>query len=68
MCSTPSTPKVENKNTEVIATPTIADAEVTKAGQSARKNAGATARQSIKTTPNGLNSVVQTEKKQLLGL
>ncbi len=67
MCSTPSTPAVAKQNTEVIATPTQADASVTKAGQSARKNAGATAKQSIKTSPNGLNSVVETEKKQLLG-
>jgi hypothetical protein len=67
MCSTPSTPSVSQANTEVIATPTQADASVTKAGETARKNAGATARQSIKTTPTGLNSLVQTEKKQLLG-
>lgn len=67
MCSTPSTPSVSKANTEVVATPTQADASVTKAGESARKNAGATARQSIKTTPTGLNSLVQTEKKQLLG-
>lgn len=67
MCSTPSTPSVSQANTEVVATPTQADASVTKAGESARKNAGATAKQSIKTSPTGLNSLVQTEKKQLLG-
>lgn len=67
MCSTPSVPSVQKADTEVIATPTQADASVTKAGQSVRKNVGATARQNIKTSPNGLNSTVETEKKQLLG-
>ena len=53
--------------TEKIATPTIADASVQKAGSDARRQASASANQNIKTSANGLNDFANTNKKKLLG-
>jgi hypothetical protein len=59
--------KVVQAPVETIATPTIANANVQKAGSDARRQASAAANQNIKTTANGLNDFASTSKKKLLG-
>lgn len=66
MCS-PSIPKTTVKKQPEIATPTMADAEVTKASDNVRKNAKKGANQDIKTTARGLGDEAVTKKKSLLG-
>lgn len=66
MCSTPKIPQTNNKQ-EAIATPTYADASVTKAQASARNKAAALAGRDIKTSSRGLSNEAKTQKKELLG-
>lgn len=68
MCS-PSIPKTTTNTVKQpeIATPTIADATVTKASEATRKNAKKNANQDIKTTARGLGDEAPTKKKSLLG-
>ena len=68
MCSTPKTPKVEETPVETVATPTAADASVTKASAATRNNAAGTAtNRNIKTSARGLLDEPTTKKKGLLG-
>ncbi len=66
MCSTPSMPKVSTKKDE-IATPTPADASVTKAGANAKDKAKALAGRDVVTSPRGLTGVASVQNKKLLG-
>lgn len=52
---------------EPVASPTLADAEVTKASAIERKKAASLAGRNIKTSARGLNDEAQTNKKNLLG-
>ena len=65
MCSTPNIP--ETKPVETIATPTMADASVTKAGTEKRKKVAQNAGRDIKTTARGEMTTAETKKKKLLG-
>ncbi len=67
MCSTPSMPSVQKPKQEPIASPTYADAKVTKAGASARDKAKALAGRDIKTSARGLSGESEKEKTKLLG-
>lgn len=66
MCSTPK-PTVDNKPVETIATPTAADASVTKASANTRNKSASLASRNIKTSARGLTDEVTTTKKGLLG-
>ena len=65
MCSTPSIPS--STKTETIATPTAADASVTKAGAEKRKQIAQNAGRDIKTSVRGETEKANTQKKKLLG-
>ena len=67
MCSTPKTPKVEDTPVETLATPTAADASVSKASNATRNNAAGSADRNIKTSARGLLDEPTTKKKGLLG-
>ena len=67
MCSTPKMPKVDNSIPEQIATPTLADASVTKASAKTRSNASALAKRNVKTSARGLLDDATVQKKGLLG-
>lgn len=66
MCSTPS-PKVETIEPKQVATPTLADASVSKASASTRNKTASLAARNIKTSARGLNDDAITQKKGLLG-
>lgn len=67
MCS-PSIPKVEKaKKQPEIATPTIADATVTKASEKTMQRAANVANSDVKTSSRGLGEEANTKKKNLLG-
>lgn len=66
MCSTPKMPAVSD-NTEVIATPTAADASVTKAKANQRNKAAANNGRDIRTSSRGVSEEAATNKKKLLG-
>ena len=67
MC-TPSMPKTTTpKKQPEIATPTIADASVTKASNKTMSKASNLADKDIKTTSRGLGDEARTKKKSLLG-
>lgn len=66
MCTTPKMPDINTKQ-ETIATPTLADASVTKASAKTRDKASSLANRNIKTSARGLDDDVQTKKKGLLG-
>jgi len=66
MCS-PSMPKVSNKKQPEIATPTIADATVTKASEKTMQKASNLADKDVKTSSRGLGDEAKTKKKNLLG-
>lgn len=66
MCSTPKMPVAETK-TETVATPTLADASVSKASTNSRNKAASTANRNIKTSARGLLDDADTQKKGLLG-
>ena len=65
MCSTPSIPATTI--TETIATPTAADASVTKAGADKRAKVAQNAGRDIKTSVRGELEEANTKKKKLLG-
>lgn len=68
MCSTPKTPKVEEVEPEVLATPTLADASVSKASSNTREKTASFTNRNIKTSARGLlDDEVNTKKKGLLG-
>lgn len=66
MCSTPKMPAVQS-NTETIATPTAADASVTKAKTAQRNKTAANAGRDIRTSARGISEDATTNKKKLLG-
>ena len=66
MCSTPKMPKV-NSETPVIATPTMADADVTKMKKEQRKKTSNNANKDVKTSTRGIEEEANTSKKKLLG-
>lgn len=66
MCSTPKMPAV-NDNPPPVATPTAADASVTKASAKTKSDAAAKANRNIATSSRGLLDDAQTKKKGLLG-
>lgn len=65
MCSTPSMPAT--RKTETIATPTAADASVSKAGAEKRKQVAQNAGRDIKTSVRGETEKANVNKKKLLG-
>ena len=67
MCSTPSMPAVKTQEQPDIASPTYADAAVTKAGAQAKDKVKALAGRDVKTTARGLKSEAEKEKSKLLG-
>nr|DAJ76582.1 MAG TPA: hypothetical protein [Caudoviricetes sp.] len=67
MCSTPSAPKVETTEPKQVATPTLADASVSKASTNTRNKTASLASRNIKTTARGLTDDATTQKKGLLG-
>lgn len=66
MCSTPKMPAVSG-NTEVVATPTAADASVTKAKTAQRNKTAANSGRDIRTSARGISEEATTNKKKLLG-
>ena len=66
MCSTPSMPAAP-KTPEVVATPTMADAAVTKSATAMRNKTATNAGRDIRTAARGLSEAAQTNKKKLLG-
>lgn len=67
MCSTPKMPAAASASTETIATPTAADASVTKAKTAQRNKTAANSGRDIRTTSRGLSEEATTTKKKLLG-
>ena len=67
MCSTPKMPAATETKKETIATPTLADASVSKASAKTRNKASSTANRNIKTSARGLLEDANTQKKGLLG-
>ena len=67
MCSTPKMPAVQTPKQEEIASPTYADAKVTKAGSAAKDKARMLAGRDIKTSTRGLMRDSDKEKTKLLG-
>lgn len=67
MCSTPKTPAVKTQEQPEIATPTQADAAVTKAGAQAKEKTKALAGRDVITSPRGLTGVAAVQNKKLLG-
>ncbi len=59
-------PKVSS-NTPQIATPTLADASVTKSSANTKNKASSLANRNIKTSARGLMDDATTQKKGLLG-
>lgn len=66
MCSTPKMPSV-SKEVETVATPTAADASVTKAKAAERNKTAMNAGRDIRTSARGLSDEATTQKKKLLG-
>lgn len=66
MCSAPKMPSVSTP-TETVATPTAADANVTKAKTAQRNKTAANAGRDIRTSARGLIEEANTTKKKLLG-
>lgn len=67
MCSTPKMPSVQTQQQEEIASPTYADADVTKASSKTREKVRALAGRDIKTSARGLTKESDKEKTKLLG-
>ncbi len=67
MCSTPKMPATNTQPVETIATPTMADANVTKAQKQQRDKVAANSGRDIRTTTRGLTEEATTTKKKLLG-
>lgn len=67
MCS-PKTPAVQTTEAaEPVAAPTIADAQVQKAGHNTRQQQAAMTNRNVKTTALGITEDAATKKKTLLG-
>ncbi len=66
MCSSPKMPAV-SAPTQTVATPTAADASVTKAKTAQRNKTAANSGRDIRTTARGLVEEANTTKKKLLG-
>lgn len=67
MCSPKTPTPAATEATEPIATPTIADADVQKAGTNTRQQKAATINRNIKSTALGVLEDAKTAKKTLLG-
>lgn len=67
MCSTPKPPSVSNDAPQQVATPTLADASVSKASTNTRNKTASLASRNIKTSARGLTDEATTAKKGLLG-
>lgn len=67
MCSTPKMPSTNTTPQPEIATPTYADAKVSKASSATRNKTAALAGRDTKTSPRGLDDSATTKKKELLG-
>ena len=67
MCSTPKMPQVQTQEQPEIASPTYADAKVTKASANTKDRMKALAGRDIKTSARGLTSESDKEKSKLLG-
>lgn len=67
MCSTPKMPEVKNEPAPTVATPTLADANVSKASTNTRNKTASLANRNIKTSARGLLDEATTQKKGLLG-
>lgn len=68
MCSTPKISSASKDTTEqAVATPTLADASVSKASTNTRNKTASLASRNIKTSARGLTDDATTQKKGLLG-
>lgn len=69
MCSTPkvNTKAVDETPVPTVATPTMADASVSKASTNTRNKAASLSARNINTTARGLLDDANTQKKGLLG-
>ena len=67
MCSTPKMPEVQTQKQEEIASPTYADAKVTKASVQVKEKTRLLAGRDIKTSARGLKDDSETQKTKLLG-
>lgn len=69
MCSTPkvNTKAVDETPVQTVATPTMADASVSKASTNTRNKAASLSTRNINTTARGLLDDANTQKKGLLG-
>ena len=67
MCSTPKMPQVATQEQTEVASPTYADADITKASAKTREKVRALAGRDIKTSARGLTSESDKEKTKLLG-
>ncbi len=67
MCSTPKMPAADTTAEKTIATPTLADASVTKASTNTRNKAASMSGRNITTSARGLQDDATTQKKGLLG-
>lgn len=66
MCSSPKIP-ANNTQVQTVATPTAADASVTKAKTAQRNKTAANSGRDIRTSARGLEDEANTNKKKLLG-
>lgn len=66
MCS-PKAPKAQVQEPQQVATPTLADANVTKSSKGTKNKTAALANRNIKTSARGLTDEATTSKKGLLG-
>lgn len=67
MCSKPKMPKASSTPAETVATPTAADATVTKAKANQRNKTAGNSGRDIRTSARGLADEATTTKKKLLG-
>ena len=67
MCSTPKMPTDNTAVQQPLATPTAADAKVSKASTNTKNKASSLANRNIRTSARGLSDETQTTKKGLLG-
>lgn len=67
MCSKPKMPKASSTPAETVATPTAADASVTKVKANQRNKTAGNSGRDIRTSARGLTDEATTTKKKLLG-
>lgn len=67
MCSSPKIPAASTAPVQTVATPTAADASVTKAKTATRNKTAASSGRDIRTSARGISEQATTEKKKLLG-